>query len=418
MKKTFIVIIIMMMLFTTGCDELLQALEEYETTQEENTTLVTTMPADTHDIESNALYDGMPILPNLNFSNMDLFDDGYQVVEFDYAPDGDTAIFVIGSSYFKTRFLGVDTMEMSTDSGAPEPWAKEAKEFTNDILESAREIVLELDENSNVFDNYDRLLAWIWVDGQLLNYMLAARGYADVKYLYDDYKYNDDLLDAEHLAQSNNLGVWGDDEPYYNPDDNISTYNSGSQDNYISIKNVRNLPIGSKVKVKGIVTNSIQNNAFIEDETGGIYVYTNNKSFSALTIGNEIIIEGELSDYNGLLEIVNFNGSGIRIISQNNIIAPKSITLSQISEELEGQYVEVANVEITFVEYKKGEKGYSIYITKDGVNGEIRIDKHLINYPDPESFKSGDKINVVGNISQHYDTYQILISDNIAITYP
>jgi len=277
---------------------------------------------------------------------------------------------------------------------------------------------LELDENSNAFDNYDRLLAWIWVDGQLLNYMLAARGYADVKYLYDDYKYNDDLLDAEHLAQSNNLGVWGDDEPYYNPDDNISTYNSGSQDNYISIKNVRNLPIGSKVKVKGIVTNSIQNNAFIEDETGGIYVYTNNKSFSALTIGNEIIIEGELSDYNGLLEVVNFNGSNIRIISQNNIIAPKSITLSQISEELEGQYVEVANVEITFVEYKKGEKGYSIYITKDGVNGEIRIDKHLINYPDPESFKSGDKINVVGNISQHYDTYQILISDNIAITYP
>ena len=417
MKKTIAFILVILLLFASGCETVLDVLEKYENITDQSSELTTVQPSNDENNNIGNLYNNMPILPDLDYQDTDLFEDGYQVVEFDHAPDGDTAIFLVGDAYLKTRFLGVDTKEMSTDSGIPEPWATEAKEYTNDMLSNADEIILELDDNCDTFDKYDRLLAWIWVDGQLLNYMLASRGFADVKYLYDDYKYNDDLLDAEYLAQSRELGIWGNDEPYYNPAENYSS-NNITQENYITISEARNANIGSKVKIKGVITNKIENNAFMQDQTGGIYIYTNNENFYALATGNEIIIQGEIADYNGLLEIINFNDSDIKVVSENNDAEPTVIPLSQVSEDMEGQYVRVENAEITFVEYNEGEKGYSIFISQNDVSGEIRIDKHLTSYPNPSSLQVGDIINVVGNIAQHYDSYQIIISDDMSIMYP
>ena len=424
MKKFFIFIMVILVLFSSGCDALLEALEEYAEESNDEVVLQTAEPKDSTSANTNssqdinALYDGMPSLPDLDYENLDLFEDGYQIVEFDHAPDGDTAIFVVGSSYLKTRFLGVDTTEMSTDSGTPEDWAQQGKEFTNDMLENADEIILELDHVAGNFDDYDRLLAWIWVDGQLLNYMLAARGFADVKYLYGDYKYNDDLLDVEYLAQSKNLGIWGDDEPYYNPNDNYSSSssNAASTDDYISIQKARSMDIGTEVTIQGVVTNVIGSNAFIEDGTAGIYLFTKNRSYSALAVGNKIAITGELADYNSFLELTAFIDNDIKILPNPNNVIPKDISLSEVGESLEGQYIQILNAEITYVDYTEGEKGYSIFIEQNGAAGEIRIDKYLTSYPDPESLTAGDKINVVGNISQHYDAYQIMISNKKSIT--
>ena len=417
MKKFLILILIILFLSLAGCDAVIEALETYDNESTDSTSQESSEQVENNNSVVSELYANMPSLPNLNYTNLDLFEDGYQIVDFDHAPDGDTAIFIIDNSYIKTRFFGVDTTEMSPDSGIPEPWAQQAKEFTNDMLNNANEIILELDDNSDAFDNYDRLLAWIWVDGQLLNYMLAAHGFADVKYLYDDYKYNDDLLDAEYLAQSRDLGIWGDDEPYYNPDDNFSI--PLSENEYpLQISEARNASEGSTVTVQGIITNTIDNNAFMQDETGGIYIFANNQEFHSLEIGNEIIIEGKLQNYNNLLEIVNFDDSDIQIVSKNNKIEPTLITLVDIAESYEGQYIKVNNVKITFVDYNKNEKGYSIFVTQGDVVGEIRVDKYLSSYPDPASFNEGDIINVTGNIAQHYDAYQIMIADSSSITYP
>jgi len=427
MKKFIVFILAIAIVLASGCDAVLEALEEYETEQTQQETLKTDEPSSNNSNNSytNELYKDMPVLPDLDFNNLDLFDDGYAVAEFDRAPDGDTAIFYVDGSYLKTRFLGVDTTEMSTDSGIPEDWAQEATDFTNDMLYNADEIILELDDNADAFDDYDRLLAWIWVDGQLLNYMLAARGFADVKYLYDDYKYNDYLLDVEYLAQNLNIGIWGDDEPYYNLDENYSTTSNSSGSastsanaEYITIEEARSLNEGTTVTIKGVVTNMIDTNAFIEDGTAGIYLFTKGRSYSALSVGNEIIIEGVITDYNGFLEITDFDDNDIKIVSQTDSVAPNDVNLSQIGESLEGQYIRVSNAKITFVDYTSGQDGYSIFIEKNGETGEIRVDKYLQSYPDPTSLNVGDTINVVGNISQHYDVYQIMISDENAITYP
>lgn len=429
MKKFIVFILAISLIFASGCDAVLEALEEYEAEQAQMEVLKTAEPSDSNtntisNLYTNELYEDMPELPNLDFDNLDLFDDGYAIAEFDHAPDGDTAIFYVDGNYLKTRFLGVDTTEMSTDSGIPEDWAEEGKDFTNDMLSNASEIVLELDDTAGNFDDYDRLLAWIWVDGQLLNYMLAARGFADVKYLYDDYKYNDYLLDVEYLAQNMQLGMWGSDAPYYDPSENYSVSSNASSSNtsasndYISIADARNKSEGSTVTIKGIVTNMIDTNAFIEDGTAGIYLFTKGRSYSALSVGNEIIIEGVLADYNGLLELTDFNDHDIEIMPQPGNVIPKEISLSQIGESLEGQYIQINDVKITYVDYTAGQNGYSIFVEKDRQSGEIRIDKYLQSYPDPSSLNVGDKINVVGNVSQHHDAYQIMISDENAVTYP
>ena len=402
MKKILIFIIIIILIFSAGCDAISEALEEYNSQNESS------LQETSYD---SALYSNMPSLPSMDFTGLDLFEDGYQIVEFDHAPDGDTAIFLIDGSYVKTRFLGVDTKEMSTDSGIPEQWAQQAKEFTNDMLENADQIILELDENSDTFDDYDRVLAWIWVDGYLLNYMLAARGFADVKYLYDDYKYNNYLLDVEYLAQNNQYGIWGDDEPYYDPNENYTGDLQAIQENgSIPIYSARNMSEGSNVKVEGIITANIGYNAFIEDSTGGIYIFTSNKKFYGLEPGNQVSIEGILKDYNGLLEITGFTDNDIKVLSEGNIFSPKTISLDKVSEETEGLYVKIENAEITFIDYNANEKGYSVFITQNGTVGEIRVDKYLESYPEPSSFKEGDVITVTGNVAQYYDSYQIMIS--------
>ena len=64
-------------------------------------------------------------------------------------------------------------------------------------------------------DTYDRLLAWVWVDGELLNYKLVEEGLAYVKYLYGDYKYNPAMIQIESEIQKKDIKIWGEEDPTF-----------------------------------------------------------------------------------------------------------------------------------------------------------------------------------------------------------
>ena len=76
-------------------------------------------------------------------------------------------------------------------------------------LSEGENIVLEYDPESDRYDKYGRLLAWIWIDGSLLQEELVANGYAKVEYIYGNYKYLDILENAEDKAKELRLGIWG-----------------------------------------------------------------------------------------------------------------------------------------------------------------------------------------------------------------
>jgi len=393
MKKIILILLVIVMVLSmlTGC----QSANTGDVAEPTATPVATKTPAI------------MPTLPDLDFEGMNFFEDGYEIVEFKGLSDGDTATFVVNKLPTATRFLAIDTPEMNSSTDGQQPWAAAAKEYTLNILENAETIILELDEESDIFDNYSRLLAWVWVDGELLNYKLVEEGLAYVKYLYGDYKYNPDMIKLEAETQKKNVKIWGQEDPDYD-------YEKKEQE--VTLAEARALPKGSNIKITAIVTNKIEKNAFIQDETGAIYIYANRYNYSALVPGTEVTLSGKVTEYNGLLEITDIKDKKITAVSEGNTVAPIDITIDQVVEENEAFYVRTTGLEITGIENTDGEKGYTVIVKQGDIAGAIRVDKYLKPYIEEDFFTIGDTIDVVGNVGQYNEQYYIMISDEASVT--
>lgn len=132
---------------------------------------------------------------------------GFVKVEYLNTIDGDTAYFKVGNSSESVRFYLINTPEVYKN----EPYALYAKEFTKNVLENANEIYLQSDINNLLRDNTEsrRILAWLWVDGELFNYVLVRNGLATIKYvLNDDVLYLDILKEAQSKAEEEQINIY------------------------------------------------------------------------------------------------------------------------------------------------------------------------------------------------------------------
>jgi len=132
-------------------------------------------------------------------------------VKFSKCVDGDTAKFIYKGDEITARFLAIDTPETVHPTKEEEKYGKEASDYTCKKIKEAKKIILEIDEDSEEKDKYDRYLVWIFVDDILLQEKLVSKGLASVAYLYGNYKYTEKLEKAEQIAQENNLGIWNID---------------------------------------------------------------------------------------------------------------------------------------------------------------------------------------------------------------
>ncbi|TWT55321.1 Thermonuclease precursor [Thalassoglobus neptunius] len=127
----------------------------------------------------------------------------YENVRVARVVDGDTLLLESGA---RLRLLGVDTPETKHPDLPPQPFGPEATQFTERFLQggSAR---LEFDREQ--FDNYGRILAFVFVDDRMLNEELVAAGLATAEPQYPyrgDYKRR--FLQAEESAKAARLGIW------------------------------------------------------------------------------------------------------------------------------------------------------------------------------------------------------------------
>lgn len=129
-------------------------------------------------------------------------------VEFLKCVDGDTIKVSIDSKEYTVRMLAIDTPESVHPKKEVEYYGKEASDYTCNKITKAKEIELEYDDNSDKMDKYDRLLAWVFVDGNLLQEDLVENGYAKVAYLYGDYKYTKRLQEKQEIASAKGIGIW------------------------------------------------------------------------------------------------------------------------------------------------------------------------------------------------------------------
>lgn len=130
-------------------------------------------------------------------------------VEFQKCTDGDTAHFMVDGKDTTVRFLAIDTPEYTKEK---EPYGKEASEYTCTALKHAKKIELEYDDGSDPKDKYGRALAWVFVDGSLLQKELVEQGLAEVTYIYGEYAYTEELYQAQEEAKAAKLHIWSDTE--------------------------------------------------------------------------------------------------------------------------------------------------------------------------------------------------------------
>ncbi|MEG0643434.1 MAG: thermonuclease family protein, partial [Clostridia bacterium] len=130
-----------------------------------------------------------------------------EIVTFSRVVDGDTARLIVQGKEETVRFLAIDTPESVKPNTKVQPYGKEASEYTEKMLKNAKEIKLEYEKSAKV-DDYDRKLAWVFVDGELLQEQLVSKGYAKVAYIYGKYKYTNTLKKVEAKAKIERLGIW------------------------------------------------------------------------------------------------------------------------------------------------------------------------------------------------------------------
>ena len=111
--------------------------------------------------------------------------------------DGDTCVLEGGD---RVRYIGINTAERGM------PFYETAKQLNAHFI-AGREIVLEIDAKAT--DSYGRRLAYVWVDGILLNELLVRLGLAYCYVWKPNVRHRLRLLLAQQEARSAKLGLWG-----------------------------------------------------------------------------------------------------------------------------------------------------------------------------------------------------------------
>lgn len=117
--------------------------------------------------------------------------------------DGDTLLLRGGE---RVRLLGVDTPETVHPRIPVEPFGPEASRYTERRVEG-KTVRLGFDKERR--DRYGRLLAYVYVEGSLLNEELIREGYSEAQL---EYPYSNAMKrlfrEAEAEARAANRGVW------------------------------------------------------------------------------------------------------------------------------------------------------------------------------------------------------------------
>lgn len=125
--------------------------------------------------------------------------------------DGDTITVEINGAKEKIRVIGINTPE-SVDPRRPvECFGKEASNFAKETL-LGQTILLESDASQAEKDRYGRLLRFVWINNETVDYgkLAISEGFAQ-EYTYEvPHKYQVEYRHVQQSAQEKKNGLWSD----------------------------------------------------------------------------------------------------------------------------------------------------------------------------------------------------------------
>ncbi len=105
----------------------------------------------------------------------------------------------------QVRLVGIDSPETRHPSKPVQCFGREASARTSELA-MGKTAELELDVEHR--DRYGRLLAYVWIDQQMLNLQLAAEGYAVQATYPPNVRYVEEFRMAIASARDQGLGLW------------------------------------------------------------------------------------------------------------------------------------------------------------------------------------------------------------------
>ena len=127
------------------------------------------------------------------------FSPGANTAKFLKARDGDSMLIEINNVRTDVRLIGVDAPEWKQEYG------KQAKAFTTAFC-SGDMITLEFDKSR--YGPFNRLQAYVWKGGKMLNTELVRAGLALASPYRDNLRYRDDIHAAQKEAEAAKVGFW------------------------------------------------------------------------------------------------------------------------------------------------------------------------------------------------------------------
>jgi len=122
--------------------------------------------------------------------------------------DGDTIEIERYGKAEKVRMIGIDTPETLDQRKPVQCFGKEASDKSKDLLSGGR-VRLEFDPIVGEKDKYNRLLAYVWSNNELVNLKLIKEGYAnEYTYRSQSYKYQNEFKNAQTVAKESSIGLW------------------------------------------------------------------------------------------------------------------------------------------------------------------------------------------------------------------
>jgi len=177
--------------------------------------------------------------------------------------------------------------------------------------------------------------------------------------------------------------------------DGAGAANQGGNYLEVSLDNVKDLEVGSLVKIRGLV--AVEPGIlgvqifYIASSSAGIQIYNYKKDFPPLKVGDQVEINGELAKTQSEFRIKTKTQADIKITGDRVTLAAQALNCGIISEENIGQLITVSG-EIT------DKKASTIYL--DDGNGEILVYFKQSAGLTTKDLKSGQTLNLTGILSQ------------------
>ena len=122
--------------------------------------------------------------------------------------DGDTFVVDFNGTNEKVRLIGVDTPEsVHADKSKNTEEGALVSNYTKEKL-TGKTVKLEFDVSER--DKYGRLLAYVYIDGEMYNKHLLEIGYAKIATYPPNVKYVEDFKEIQKEARENKVGLWAE----------------------------------------------------------------------------------------------------------------------------------------------------------------------------------------------------------------